>query len=68
MAATVETPARRRTRREPPAVRRQDLIDVTVTCLARFGPRGATGREICRQAGVSHSLLRHYFRNPDRLP
>lgn len=26
-----------------------------------------TGREICRQAGVSHGLLRHYFQKPDNL-
>ena len=59
--------ARRRTIRQAPDVRRQDLLDVTVSCLARLGPRGATGREICRQAGVSHGLLRHYFSNPDNL-
>lgn len=58
---------RRRTRRESPMVRRKDLLDATVTCLARLGPRGATGREICRQAGVSHGLIRHYFRNPQNL-
>lgn len=38
-----------------------------MSCLARLGAKGATGREICRQAGVSHGLLRHYFRNPDNL-
>jgi AcrR family transcriptional regulator len=56
-----------RARRQSPTVRRQDLLAVTVSCLARLGPRGTTGREICRQAGVSHGLLRHYFRNPDNL-
>ena len=54
-------------RRQPPEERRQDLIRATVACLARLGPRGATGREICREAGVSHGLLRHYFDNPDNL-
>jgi AcrR family transcriptional regulator len=58
---------RARAKRQPPTVRRQDLLAVTVSCLARLGPRGTTGREICRQAGVSHGLLRHYFRNPDNL-
>lgn len=52
---------------EASQVRRQDLLAVTVSCLARLGPRGATGREICRQAGVSHGLLRHYFANPDNM-
>ena len=56
-----------RARREDPAIRRQDLLAVTLSCLARLGPRGTTGREICRQAGVSHGLLRHYFENPDNL-
>jgi len=64
-----ESPAkpRRRVSRQTPTVRRQDLLAVTISCLARLGPRGTTGREICRQAGVSHGLLRHYFRNPDNL-
>jgi AcrR family transcriptional regulator len=38
-----------------------------VSCLARLGPRAATGREVCRQAGVSHGLLRHYFDTPEAL-
>ncbi len=61
------SPGRPRARREKPMVRRQDLLAVTVACLARLGAKGTTGREICRQAGVSHSLLRHYFDNPDDL-
>ncbi|HEY0315746.1 MAG TPA: TetR family transcriptional regulator C-terminal domain-containing protein [Sphingomonas sp.] len=61
-------PGRRpRAKRETPLVRRQDLLAVTVSCLAHRGARGTTGREICRQAGVSHGLLRHYFNNPDNL-
>lgn len=58
---------RRRASRQAPEVRRQDLLAVTISCLARLGPRGTTGREICRQAGVSHGLLRHYFTNPSNL-
>lgn len=66
-AAIADPPSRSRARRQPPTVRRQDLLAVTVSCLARLGPRGTTGREICRQAGVSHGLLRHYFNNPENL-
>lgn len=62
-----QVPARPRRRRASPLVRRADLVAATVNCLARLGAKGATGREICRQAGVSHGLLRHYFRNPDNL-
>ena len=47
--------------------RRQELLAATMSCLARLGPRATTGREICRQAGVSHGLLRHYFANPENL-
>lgn len=65
-AGVIET-KRVRAKRQQPTERRQDLLAVTVSCLARLGPRGTTGREICRQAGVSHGLLRHYFRNPDNL-
>ncbi|PZO89759.1 MAG: hypothetical protein DI623_09100 [Sphingomonas sanxanigenens] len=65
--AARDRPKRARAKRQPPLERRQDLLAVTVSCLARLGPKGTTGREICRQAGVSHGLLRHYFRNPDNL-
>ncbi|MED5546808.1 MAG: TetR family transcriptional regulator C-terminal domain-containing protein [Pseudomonadota bacterium] len=58
---------RRTIKRQQPGVRRQDLLQVTLECLSRLGPRGTTGREICRQAGVSHGLLRHYFTNPQNL-
>jgi AcrR family transcriptional regulator len=60
-------PAARRARRKAPADRRQDLLAAAIACLARLGPRGATGREVCRQAGVSHGLLRHYFDTPEGL-
>lgn len=64
MAAKV-LPLRRQ--RQDAAVRRQDMIDVTLRCLAELGPKGTTGREVCRRAGVSHGLLRHYFDNPQNL-
>jgi len=60
-------PATRRALRKAPADRRQDLMAAAIACLARLGPRGATGREVCRQAGVSHGLLRHYFDTPEEL-
>lgn len=66
IATDLPAPPRRR-RRASPLVRRADLVAATVSCLARLGAKGTTGREICRQAGVSHGLLRHYFRNPDNL-
>lgn len=62
-----DAPPTSRRRRASALVRRADLVAATVCCLARLGAKGTTGREICRQAGVSHGLLRHYFRNPDNL-
>jgi TetR/AcrR family transcriptional regulator, transcriptional repressor of bet genes len=56
-----------RTPRHDAEDRRKELLAAAITCLARLGPRATTGREICRQAGVSHGLLRHYFANPDTL-
>lgn len=67
MTSTTGQTKPRRARRQTPALRRQDLLAVTISCLAQLGPRGTTGREICRRAGVSHGLLRHYFSNPDNL-
>lgn len=64
---TASKAEQRRVSRRSPEVRRQDLLAVTISCLARFGARGTTGREICRQAGVSHGLLRHYFTNTETL-
>jgi TetR/AcrR family transcriptional repressor of bet genes len=63
----LKPPAPPRRRRASPLVRRADLVAATVSCLAQLGAKGTTGREICRRAGVSHGLLRHYFRNPDNL-
>ncbi|WP_298173421.1 TetR family transcriptional regulator C-terminal domain-containing protein [Novosphingobium sp.] len=68
MASTaLKPPVPPRRRRASPLVRRADLVAATVSCLAHLGAKGTTGREICRRAGVSHGLLRHYFRNPDNL-
>ena len=47
--------------------RRDALINATVSCLARLGPRATSVREICAEAGVSPGLLRHYFAGKDDL-
>ncbi|WEK46523.1 MAG: hypothetical protein P0Y56_16175 [Candidatus Andeanibacterium colombiense] len=44
------------------------MLEATKACLVRLGPRATTGHEICRQAGGSHGLLRHYSDNADNLP
>ena len=47
--------------------RRDALINATIRCLARLGPRATSVREICAEAGVSPGLLRHYFEGKDDL-
>jgi TetR/AcrR family transcriptional regulator, transcriptional repressor of bet genes len=47
--------------RAEPDARRQSLIEATALCLALYGAQGVSVRAICRHAGVSAGLLRHYF-------
>jgi AcrR family transcriptional regulator len=42
-------------------VRRQDLVAATLDCIAEYGIRGATVRQIADRAGVTPGLIRHYF-------
>jgi TetR/AcrR family transcriptional regulator, transcriptional repressor of bet genes len=55
------TKARQSFSREAPNARRQSLIDATANVLAEYGAAGTSVRAICREAGVSSGLLRHYF-------
>jgi len=59
--------APRKHRRLAPSERRQSLIEAALDCLSRFGPHGAGVREICKRAGVSPGLLRHYFDGKNEL-
>lgn len=61
------SPRKTRAPRQDVEDRRKELLAATISCLARLGARATTGREICREAGVSHGLLRHYFATPDDL-
>ena len=53
--------------RESADFRRQAMIDATAACLAEKGVAGTSVRAICRRAGVSAGLLRHYFDGVDAL-
>src|SRR5215472_1494961 len=53
--------------RQPPPVRRQELIDATIECLKRYGHDGLSIRTISAQAGVSVGLINHHFPNKDEL-
>lgn len=52
---------RRSFHHESEDVRRQDLIAATLDCIAEYGIRGATVRQIADRAGVTPGLIRHYF-------
>lgn len=53
--------------REQPDERRQSLIEACAHCLATLGVGKTSVRAICKEAGVSPGLLRHYFSGVDEL-
>jgi TetR/AcrR family transcriptional repressor of bet genes len=53
--------------REQPGERRQSLIEACAHCLAKLGTGQTSVRAICKEAGVSPGLLRHYFAGVDAL-
>jgi AcrR family transcriptional regulator len=50
-----------RYRRAEPRLRREELIEATLTCLRKFGHDGASARRIGAAAGVSPGLIHHHF-------
>ncbi|WP_421729466.1 TetR family transcriptional regulator C-terminal domain-containing protein [Brevundimonas sp.] len=54
-------------RRIQPDVRRRELIEAAMRCLADKGAAGCSVRAICNEAGVSPGLLTHYFTGVDDL-
>jgi TetR/AcrR family transcriptional regulator, transcriptional repressor of bet genes len=59
--------SRPRQRRLKPADRRQQLIEMTITCLAKYGPQGTGVRQICRELNVSPSLVNYFFSGRNEL-
>jgi TetR/AcrR family transcriptional regulator, transcriptional repressor of bet genes len=57
----------RQSARARPEVRRQQLIDATLQCLAEFGHSGTTVRLVCARAGVSPGMVIHHFEGIDDL-
>ncbi len=47
--------------REPPAVRREALVEATLRCLKEYGHEGVSVRRISAAAGVSIGLINHHF-------
>lgn len=54
-------------RREDPEVRKRELIEAAIRCLAAHGPLGASLRTIADDAGVALGLLRHHFGAKEQL-
>lgn len=48
-------------------VRRKDLIDAAITCIADLGYGEVTVQKIGERAGVSKGLIGHYFAGKDAL-
>jgi AcrR family transcriptional regulator len=57
----------RGTGQAPQKLRRQQLIDATLKCLAEFGHSGTTVRLVCARAGLSPGMVIHYFEGIDDL-
>lgn len=53
--------------RDLPEVRRRQLIEATLRCLAEFGHAGTSVRAVCARAGVSPGLVTHHFEGIDDL-
>src|SRR5216684_3129208 len=47
--------------RATPAVRREALVDATLSCLKQYGHEGVSVRRISAAAGVSIGLINHHF-------
>ncbi|TQV82239.1 TetR family transcriptional regulator C-terminal domain-containing protein [Denitrobaculum tricleocarpae] len=58
---------RRSFQHAPEGVRRQDLINATLDCIAEDSLQGATVRQIALRAGVTAGLIRYYFPGKDEL-
>lgn len=50
-----------RQRRLKPDDRRQQLIETTLLCLAKYGAEGTGVRQVCRELGVAPSLVNYFF-------
>ena len=54
-------------RRATPAVRREALVEATLSCLKQFGHEGVSVRRISAAAGVSIGLINHHFPSKSSL-
>ena len=64
MAASVEKLNRRALSKE---VRRRELIDATIKCIARKGLGNTTLADVAREAGLSQGIVNLHFKSKDNL-
>lgn len=50
-----------------PEVRRKQLIDATITCIAKLGIAGTTLTAVTKEAGLSLGLVNFHFKSKDAL-
>lgn len=60
--STAMTNPTRRVRRSPEQARRL-ILETAQALIARTGPEGLRLQDIAAEAGISHSLILHHFRN-----
>ena len=56
-----------RRRKVPRAERRQQLIDATISCIAKRGFSGTTLADVARTAGLSQGIVNLHFNTKDTL-
>ena len=65
--ATRVLPRKPRYRRFSAEVRKQQLVDAAIACLAEEGLAGFTIDRICAKAGISRGLISHHFDGKEAL-
>lgn len=55
------------TRAEIAVRRRSEIIDAFIDCVRRLGLQGSTVEQVAKAAGVSRTLIFHYFSDMDSL-
>lgn len=66
-SAPREAASRRKSRSEIAAERRSEIIDAFIDCVRRLGIHGSTVEQVAKTAGVSRTLIFHYFGDMDSL-
>ena len=61
------TETTRPSRTAPPEIRRKQLIDATITCIAKHGVSGTTLTAVTKEAGLSLGLANFHFKSKDSL-